>query len=176
MFPEKAFPLQQGALDSLCAVYSVLNCLNALGELDCHVEACKRFRTVMPEFEMPVDAVLDGFDPGTERGSDISWLGQVLSRRAHGKPELLHGPLRIASDRDLASLLDDSEAGGIIYFHDLQEADLTHYTFVKKRLADGVFPLWDSYGFSGLDLTPDGAFVDGQAVTVTHLWLAVREG
>ncbi len=168
MFPEKTFPLQQGAMDSLCAVYSVLNCLNALGELDCPEHACALFRSIVPKLGRPVNAVLDGFSPGTERYSDIKWLGQEAAQR-----NLLEGPVKLDSGDDLARRLDASDAGGVIFFRDIEARESTHYTYVKKRRADGVFPLWDSYGFSLLVVTLDSSFADGHAIEVTHFWEAV---
>lgn len=171
VFPDKMFPLQQGALDSLCGVYSVLNCMNALGELDSHAEACDRFRKVAPKIERPIPAVLEGFDPGTKQYSDVWWFGKRLARR-----EILKPRVKLRSSKALATQLDDSPAGGIIYFRDWEDVDLTHYTFVKKRQTDGAFPLWDSYGFSMLQITPEGAFVDCRKVEVTHFWEAVCKG
>lgn len=168
MFPDKTFPLQQGALDSLCAVYSVLNCMNALGELKSYADACDLFRKVAPKFERPIPALLRGFDPGTQDYSDVWWFGKNLARR-----EILKPRVKLRSIQALVTQLDGSPAGGIIYFRDLKDRKFTHYTFVKKRLADGAFPLWDSYGFTTLRLTPDDAFVDGCKVEVTHFWEAV---
>ncbi|MBB3858989.1 hypothetical protein GGQ88_000229 [Novosphingobium hassiacum] len=170
VFPEKAFPLQQGAVDSLCAVYSVLNGMNALGELQSQADACDCFRRVVPEFNRPAQAILDGFNPGGDRYSDIHWLGRALAGR-----EFLSRPMHVTSVNELKDLLVSSKAGGVIYFRAREDHSLTHYTYVKPRRLDGAFPLWDSCGCDLLLLSLDGAFIDGQPIEVTHFWAANRK-
>lgn len=170
MFPEKTFPLQQGALDSLCAVYSVLNCMNALGELDSVQEAEKLFQRVIRwsgKYGHVAEAVCQGFDPISDDGSQINEIARKASRR-----NLLAEPQILKSGSNLAAMIDQSPSGGLVYFHDRGDRRKTHYTMVRRREGRGAFPLWDSYGFKALTVTDKGVSVDGCPVTVTHFWSA----
>lgn len=171
MFAEKTFPLQQGAVDSLCAVYSVLNCMNALGELDSVQEAEKLFQRVIRwsgDHGNVAEAVCRGFDPTSRDGSDINEIARKASRR-----NLLAEPQILKSGSNLAAMIDQSPFGGLVYFHDQGDRRKTHYSMVRNRKGRGAFPLWDSYGFNALKVTDKGMSVDDHSVTVTHFWRAI---
>lgn len=171
MFPEKTFPLQQGAVDSLCAVYSVLNCMNALGELDSVQEAEQLFQRVIRwsgEHGNVAEAICQGFDPISGDGSEINEIARTASLR-----NLLAEPQILEPGSDLAAMIDQSPSGGLVYFHDHDDRWKTHYSMVRNRKGRGAFPLWDSYGFKALTVTETGACVDGRHVTVTHFWQAI---
>lgn len=170
MFPEKTFPLQQGALDSLCAVYSVLNCMNALGELGSVREAEQLFQRVIRwsgKHGNVAEAICQGFDPISDDVSEINEIARKASRR-----NLLAEPQILEPGSDLAAMIDQSPSGGLVYFRDHDDRWKTHYTMVRKRKGRGTFPLWDSYGFKALTVTDKGVSVDGRPVTVTHFWSA----
>ncbi|MBU0832125.1 MAG: hypothetical protein KKH33_07045 [Alphaproteobacteria bacterium] len=172
MFPKKKFPLQQGDLDYLCAVYCVLNCLNALGELQCVAAAgaqfSKLFRSIAKDkMGDPIGAITQGFDPVSAGISDINWLGKIAAGR-----EMLDDVRDVETAQDLDAMLASSPMGGIIYFYSAADAELTHYTFVKKVGPPGCYPLWDSFGFQHLNIRADQIEIDGNHVFVTHFWKA----
>lgn len=169
MFPVKQFPLQQGDVDSLCAIYSVLNCLFMLGELDDVEEAENIFKGIALWLGEPAAALAEGFDPANpDMTSDITKIG----RKAAGR-KMLDGPHVVNGSLELGALVTMSEAGGLIYFRDKSNEGSTHYSVVRKARADGMFLLCDSYGMQLLACTSDGVFVDGHGVEVTHFWAAI---
>ncbi len=141
--------------------------MNILGELDSVEDAEALFQRVI-RWSDAAEAVCQGFDPISDEGSEINEMAHEVSGR-----DLLGEPQTLNPDSNLAAIIDQSSAGGLIYFHDQSDCQKNHYTVVRKRTAQGAFPLWDSYGFKALTVTDKGASVDGSPVTVTHFWQAM---
>lgn len=167
MFQEQTFPLQQGAMDSLCAIYSVLNAMNALGELRDCMTAKGIYDHVIPKIHLPFAVTKGSYPIDPDVGPIINWLSSIMSKRI-----IFSDVLCDVSQEQIFAEIIQSEHGGIIYIND-GPGDLdTHYTFFKPARKDGALPLWDSRGLDLLELTRTGALVNGHAITITHLWKA----